>query len=670
MDSNNPYDDNNNQNQNLNDDFSNPFQNDFNNNNNQNNFNPYEEDSKGNNNNDKNNKDQNLDNNDDFSNPFQNDFNNNNNNNQNKNYNPFEEDSKDNNNNNNNNNPNINNNDDFSNPFKNDFNNNNQNNNDNQLSNPFEEDFKKDNNNQNNNNNDNEFSNPFKNDFNDNNNNNNNNNKHYFNPYDDDNNNNNNNPFEDNMNSNPFVNNFGHNNFNNNQSNNNNNPNNNNNNYNNNDFNDNNNRNFNQQNNNNNFNNNQNNFNDQNNFKNQNNFNNQNNNNFNRNNAPNNTPNNSNTPSTDNEKDLKKIQAIIGKCQSLLDASKREYEAFNIREAITTLCKTIKGLDSLKQTINTQKQLFSVLLPQITSLRNKSFSNLQEYRIMVYKIINIRFKPVLFRPYDQNETLIDFCSKYILHKPFISFDDIYDNNSVDESKKVRNSLNFYVDQANKTGNKCFLVYGPHGCGKTLTIHALANKLGARIAQIEGIELFKIPFFSRDFIKACFSSINFKPLIIYMKNIEQMFSTMNNFNFIYDKVSSSFQLNVYFFASSSINAYNLPRQINDKFQFFQLINPVDKKKRSEYIRFISEKIGIAIKINEQELNNFAMEKLNNFSNGDIFDLIRNAIGIKKNNGPPDDENWVYREGLYLDDILNALGSVKGTLTNDVIKSYYL
>ena len=66
----------------------------------------------------------------------------------------------------------------------------------------------------------------------------------------------------------------------------------------------------------------------------------------------------------------------------------------------------------------------------------------------------------------------------------------------------------------------------------------------------------------------------------------------------------------------------------------------------------------------------MEKLNNFSNGDIFDLIRNAIGIKKNNGPPDDENWVYREGLYLDDILNALGSVKGTLTNDVIKSYYL
>ena len=110
----------------------------------------------------------------------------------------------------------------------------------------------------------------------------------------------------------------------------------------------------------------------------------------------------------------------------------------------------------------------------------------------------------------------------------------------------------------------------------------------------------------------------------MKNIEQMFSNMNNFNFIYDKVSSSFQLNVYFFASSSINAYNLPRQINDKFQFFQLINPVDKKKRSEYIRFISEKIGIAIKINEEELNNFAMEKLNYFSNADIFDTIFDLV----------------------------------------------
>jgi molecular chaperone GrpE (heat shock protein) len=395
---------------------------------------------------------------------------------------------------------------------------------------------------------------------------------------------------------------------------------------------------------------------------------NNNNNNFNNKfNEPNNdTPN----QDTSNENDLKKIKAIIDKCQSYLDESIQLYDAFNIREAITKLCKTINGLDKLKSTINNQKQLYSVLLPQVTSLRNKSFSKLQEYRIMVYKLIPLRFKPVLFRPYDQNESLIDFCGKYILQKTFITFDDIFESNSIEEPKKYRNNLMYLVDQGNKVKNKCFLIYGPHGCGKTLLVHALADKLGARITQIEGVEFFKIPFFSREFIKACFASIKFKPLIIFVKNIEKMFSSINNFNYIYDKVSSSFNLNVYFFASSSINAYNLPRPITDKFQFFQLVKPIDKNSKSEYIRFICKKIGIEIKMNDNDLNNFALENLNSFSNADIFDLIKNAIEFKKKYSPPNDENWVYREGLLKDDIFDALSSIKGSLTPDVLKSYYL
>ena len=215
-----------------------------------------------------------------------------------------------------------------------------------------------------------------------------------------------------------------------------------------------------------------------------------------------------------------------------------------------------------------------------------------------------------------------------------------------------------------------MIYGPHGCGKTLLVHALANKLGARITQIEGVEFFKIPFFSREFIKACFASIQFKPLIIFVKNIEKMFSSINNFNYIYDKVSSSFHLNVYFFASSSINAYNLPRPIADKFHFFQLVKPIDKNSKGEYIRFICKKIGIEIKMNDKDLNTFAVENLNSFSNEDIFDLIKNAIEFKKKYSPPNDENWVYREGLLKDDIFDALSSIKGSLTPDVLRSYYL
>ena len=382
-------------------------------------------------------------------------------------------------------------------------------------------------------------------------------------------------------------------------------------------------------------------------------------------------PKESKESNNDVEADIKRIKAIISKCESYYDSSKSQYENFQIREAITTLCKTIKGLDSLKNTINTKKQFCSALVPGITSLRNKSFSTLQEYRIMVYKLIPIIFKPVLYKPYeDQNESLINFCGKYIFNKSFISFDDIYENNSIDDNKRIKTNLNINISQAQKTGNKCFLIYGPKGCGKTLYVHAIANMLGAKIAQIEGVELFKIPFFSREFIKASFGSMQFKPLIIYMKNIEQMFSTLNNFNYIYDKVASSYELNVYFFASSSINVYNLPRQISDKFQFFQCVKPIDKNHRSEYIKFIGKKIGIEIKINEKELNNFATEKLNYFSNEDIFDLIRNSIGIKKQKSPPDDENWVYREGLYEDDLKNALGSIKPSLTDDVLKSYYL
>ena len=150
----------------------------------------------------------------------------------------------------------------------------------------------------------------------------------------------------------------------------------------------------------------------------------------------------------------------------------------------------------------------------------------------------------------------------------------------------------------------------------------------------------------------------------------MFSTINNFNYIYDKVCSSYHLNVYFFASTSISRYKLPKQIVDKFQYFQCVKPVDNNHKSDYIRFICNKIGIEIKMNDQNLNKFALDNLHFLSNEDIFDLIRNAIGIKKQSSPINDENWVYREGLNEVDLMKALGSINGSLTQDILNSYYL
>ena len=76
------------------------------------------------------------------------------------------------------------------------------------------------------------------------------------------------------------------------------------------------------------------------------------------------------------------------------------------------------------------------------------------------------------------------------------------------------------------------------------------------------------------------------------------------------------------------------------------------------------------MNDKDLYDFSMNNLYNFSNEDIFDLIRNAIDIKKQRSPPNDENWVYREGLNYDDIENCLGTVNPSITTEVMKAYYL
>jgi len=589
--------------------------------------------------------------------------------------------------------------DSYSNPFEDDNNDNNDNN-DNKnnpfanedtedLSNPFQAELKNDDTNNNNTN-----FNPYENNNNQNFNENNNENNKVFNPYDDDDNNNNNNdnPFENNNQNNPFENNFGENDFNN---------------YNNNNFkndNDNNPRlpsfqNFEENNlnpylnnNNNNNNNNKNNYDNNNNDFNNNNFNNNNynNNNYNKNQGNNyqnnfggpmdynNHPNpfgnnnqynnqyNNKGMNNNNSEDAKKIKAIMDKCISLYKQSSNQYDNFYIKEAIKTLCKSIKGFDSLKQTILTKKSSFNSLLPKITSLRNKAFSNLQEYRINIYELINLKFKPV---PYNESQQLTDFVKRYLLTEPFISFEDIFDS-AFDQNKRLKFIMNDYFKKSQRLGYKNLLLYGPRGSGKTLAVHALAYDLKAKVAQIEGVELFKIPYFSKEFVKYVFTYMQFKPLIVYIKNMEQMFSNMANFNFLYDKTSSSSLKDVIFIASTTVPVQKLPKDISKKFHYVHCIRPADKSQKYNYIKFISEKIGIKINMGEQDLNSFAFKHLNNYSNEDIFNLIKTAIEIKKKEIGNEEENQVYKEGLNENDIIKALDSVEGNLTPEVMKNYYL
>ena len=86
--------------------------------------------------------------------------------------------------------------------------------------------------------------------------------------------------------------------------------------------------------------------------------------------------NNQGKNNNNNPNDAKKIKAILDMCIALYNQSLKQYDNFNIKEAMKTLCKSIKGLDGLKQTIQNKKTSFNSLIPKITSLRNKAFSNL------------------------------------------------------------------------------------------------------------------------------------------------------------------------------------------------------------------------------------------------------------------------------------------------------
>ena len=527
-----------------------------------------------------------------------------------------------------------------------------------------------------------QFSNPFEGESN-------NNINNDFNPYDD-NNNNNGNPFDENNENNPFENDFENNdNYNNNFNSDNNNDslpsfqnfqesnpyikkNSNNKDYN--------------SNNNNNMNNNRNNNNRNNNNGNNNN---RNNNNMNYNNHGNNYLNNFGGPTENsynsppnpfgnnnqyynnnnnqmNPQDAKRIKAIMDTCESLYNKSYNQYESFDIRGAIMTLCKSIKGLDGLKQTIINKKTSFSSLIPKITSLRNKAFSNLQEYRIMLYLIIPLKFRPV---PYNECDPLNEFVKRYLLTEPFITFDDIFDS-TLDQNKSLKFVMIDYFKKSQRLGYRCLLLYGPKGSGKTLAVHALANNLGGKVAQIQGTELFKIPYFAKEFIKVSFNYQQFKPLIVYVKNMEEMFSSITNFNFLYDRTTSSKLQNVIFIASTTKPVQMLPKNISEKFHYVHCIRPADKNQKSNYIKFISQKIGIQINMSDQDLNTYAFQNLHNYSNEDIFNLIKTAIELKKKEIGQDEENRVYKEGLSGSDMLKALDSAPGTLSEEEIKYYYL
>ncbi len=386
-----------------------------------------------------------------------------------------------------------------------------------------------------------------------------------------------------------------------------------------------------------------------------------------------NIPKENNIPPKNNENnkrydhDNKKISQIIDRCESLYNQSRILYENYDIQKAITNLSNAIKGLDGLKQSILNNKTEFNNFLPQVTSMRTKYFNLLHKYHLTIYQLIPKKFAPVRF---NQGESLQEFAKKYILTEPFVTFDDIYEQN-LDQNKTLKYMIYDNYQKSLRLKYKNLLLFGPKGSGKTLAVHALANQLKAKVAQLEGIELFKVPNFSLEFVKAAFNHMSNKPLIIYIRNIEKMFTNMNNFNFIYDKVSSS-KLNIILIVSTSILQNQLPKELLSKFHYTYCIRPCEKSQKINLIKFICNKIGININVSDKDLNEFAYQNLRNYSNEDIFNLIMTAIDLKKNNYGNSYENLeiLYKEGINGEELKNASKIVQGSLNPEVMKNYYL
>ena len=417
-------------------------------------------------------------------------------------------------------------------------------------------------------------------------------------------NNNNNNNFGNNNNN--YMNN--NNNYNNNNFNNNYNPNNYNNNYGGQN-------NYNNNYNNNNYNNNNNNYNNNNNNYNNNNFNNNYNNNYNNNNFNNNNNNN---------EYMKKVQNILTACDAKFKNAITQFKGFQIRESKNSLTYLINSLTTLERSVKEKNQSAISLLPNITSLKNNITNKLYEYNYFTYILNASLFKNF---QYQAKSDLAKFAEKFILSRSFVSFNDIFDT-TLDKNKPTRQALLDIYDRAQRSGYKTLFLYGPNGSGKTLYVHALAAELGAVLGQLDNLQHIKIQYFVKEFARIITEYIN-RPIIVYIKNVDSLSkNALGEILFLHDKFNT-FKKNAIFICSSPFPLQNLPQQL--KFKYIQLINSANQTNKYNLFRFLTNKFGIKISMSDSDLNNFVYQNFRNYSNQDVFQVIKTAMDLRKQAG---------------------------------------
>ena len=269
------------------------------------------------------------------------------------------------------------------------------------------------------------------------------------------------------------------------------------------------------------------------------------------------------------------------------------------------------------------------------------------YQLIIKLFTNIK--------YEQKMSLEAYAKKFILTCPFISFEDIYD-----PTNEVKKKMLDIYERSKKTGNKSLLLYGPKGSGKTLVVHALAKQIGGIVAQIEGVNNFKIQFFVKEFARVS-SEYTKRPIVIYVKNVETIVNNaLPELLFLFDKFINN-KRDIIFIVSSSIPPQNLPKQL--KFYYYLLINSANQQNKYGLFKFLTNKFGINVNMIEQDIMNFVYQNFRNYSNYDVFQVLKSALDMKKQNGGNLQE-------VDRNVIENALRTVPGSLSQQIMQAFNL
>ena len=215
----------------------------------------------------------------------------------------------------------------------------------------------------------------------------------------------------------------------------------------------------------------------------------------------------------------------------------------------------------------------------------------------------------------------EYIKGFILEKPFITFDDIFEVTN-NEEDSLKNCMVSFWNKAQKNEYKTLLLFGPHGTGKTLSVHALANHLQAALLQIEGENNLSIPKFGLNLIQVVRDLTC--PVIIYIKNINRC---QNNEleELIYIIKTMWGEKNKMYLLVCSITK-QLDCMAPNLIDFFRpkfCTRSISSAFKWQLLKFISENTGMKLNLTGANITEFIHKKLFFYSNYDVYKLIKNA-----------------------------------------------